>query len=415
MDNTSRSEELRYRWVMVAISPLYLGFAIGSLGAISVFLKPLNADLGWLRGETAFAYLAGSAALGLGGILMGFLSDRFNTRPIVLTGVLVIGLGYLAMGRQSSLLQFYLLFILIGGVGLAALFVPLLANVGGWFTRNKGLAIGIATAGQALGQGIVPYLASFLISGLGWRGAYNAMGLFALAVLLPLAFLIRNPPVMTGGAAKTAKTGAPLRKEIFPIPPARSISLLSFAAIFCCITMATPMVHVVALASDRGLDPENAARVLLLIMVSGFFGRVFFGRLTDRTGGLPAYMIASALQTALVFWFTRLASPYAFYLLAVIFGFGYAGVMTCLIVCAQGFAPATRSGISTGIVTLFAFIGMGIGGFQAGYFFDLTGNYTQSYANAAYSGMFNLTILTVLLFYQARRRAVLAIEIETAS
>ena len=102
MDNTSRSEELRYGWVMVAISPLYLGFAIGSLGAISVFLKPLNADLGWLRGETAFAYLAGSAALGLGGILMGFLSDRFNTRPIVLTGVLVIGLGYLAMGQRQD-------------------------------------------------------------------------------------------------------------------------------------------------------------------------------------------------------------------------------------------------------------------------------------------------------------------------
>ncbi len=179
--------------------------------------------------------------------------------------------------------------------------------------------------------------------------------------------------------------------------------------------MATPLVHVVALASDRGLDPENAARVLLLIMVAGVFGRVCFGRLSDRTGGLPAYMIASAVQTAVVFWFTRLASPYAFYLLAVLFGFGFAAVMTCLIICAQGFAPATRSGISTAIVTLFGFFGMGIGGFQAGYFFDLTGNYTQSYANAAYSGMFNLTILTVLLFYQARRRAVLAAEIETAS
>ena len=406
----TRSDQLesRYGWLMVAMSPLYLGFAIGSLGAISVFLKPLSSDLGWLRGETALAYLAGSVALGLGGILMGYLSDRFTTRLIVLTGVLVIGLGYLAMGRQSSLWQFYLLFILIGGIGMAGLFVPLLANVGGWFTRNKGLAIGITTAGQALGQGIVPYLASFLIYGFGWRGAYNAMGLFALAVLLPLAFLIRTPPAMRG-AGTTAKTGGPSRSQIFPVPPARSISVLSFAAIFCCITMSTPLVHVVALASDRGLDPENAARVLLLIMLSGFFGRVFFGRLTDRTGGLPAYMIASAVQTALVFWFTRLASPHAFYLLAVIFGFGYAGVMTCLIVCAQRFAPAARSGISTGIVSLFALIGMGIGGFQAGYFFDQTGSYTLSFANAAFAGMINLLIVGALYFYFTRRQTALAV------
>ena len=397
-----RPSEPLYGWVMVGIAPLFLGFAMGSIGAISVFLKPLATDFGWLRGETSFAYLAASAAIGLGGLLMGYLADRYTTRRIVLLGALALGLSYLGMARQETLWQFYLFSSLSAGLGSAAFFAPLLANVGGWFTQNKGLAIGVTTAGQALGQGIVPYVASFLISGMGWRGAFTALGVFALAGLFPLAFLIRNPPPAEGaGAASPGE--APSEAKAFPVRPLHSVSLLSFAAIFCCITMSTPMVHVVALASDRGLNPENAARVLLLIMIAGFFGRIFFGRLSDRIGGLRAYMVASLWQTALVFWFTQMTTPTAFYMMAVIFGFGYAGVMTCLVVCAQGFAPASRSGISTAIVAFFAFIGMGVGGYQGGFFFDLTGDYIQSYANAAFAGMFNLTILSAFYFYYNRK------------
>ena len=52
------------------------------------------------------------------------------------------------------------------------------------------------------------------------------------------------------------------------------------------------------------------------------------------------------------------------------------------------------------------FIGMGIGGFQGGYFFDISGNYATSFANAAYAGIANLAILFFLMFYQARRKAI---------
>ncbi len=388
---------------MVAMAPLFLGFAVGSLGTISVFLKPLVAEFQWLRGETAFAYMLGNLMAGGGGLLLGHLADRFSTRRIVLLGALVMGLAYLAMARMISLWQFYLLSTLSAGFGTAAFFSPLLANVGGWFTRNKGLAIGIATAGQALGQGFVPYAASLLIEELGWRGAFNVMGIFALACLLPLALLIRNPP-----QAAFQAQGAMPEPEVFPVPPRHALSLLSVAAIFCCITMSTPLVHVVALASDRGLSLENSARVLLLIMISGFFGRIFFGRLTDWIGGLRAYMTASLWQTSMVFWFTQVSSPGSFYLVAVLFGFGFAGVMTCLVICAQGSAPAAQSGFATALVALFGFIGMGIGGFQAGFFYDVTGDYTLSYANAVFAGIVNLTILSSLAIYRSRNQPRLA-------
>ena len=398
-----QSPEPKFGWVMVAMVPLYLGFAIGSLGAISVFLKPLVAEFHWLRVETTFAYMMGNLMAGGGGLILGHLADRFSTRRIVLLGALVMGLAFLAMARMTSLWQFQLLFTMSSGFGAAAFFSPLLANVGAWFNHNKGLALGIATAGQALGQGFVPYAASLLIAEQGWRGAFNAMGVFALACLLPLALLIRNPP-----AAPGMNQGGALEPEVFPVPPRHALSLLSVAAIFCCITMSTPLVHVVALASDQGLSGENSARVLLTIMIAGFFGRIFFGRLTDWIGGLRAYMTASLWQTSLVFWFTQVSTPGGFYLVAALFGFGFAGVMTCLIICAQGSAPAAKSGFATALVAMFGFLGMGIGGFQAGFFYDLTGGYTLSYANAVFTGIVNLTILSALAFYRSRNQPRLA-------
>ena len=397
-----QSPEPLFGWAMVAMAPLFLGFAIGSLGTISVFLKPLVAEFNWLRGETAFAYLMGNLMAGVGGLVLGHLADRSSTRRIVLLGALVMGLAFLALARMTSLWQFYLFSTLSSGFGAAAFFSPLLANVGGWFNRNKGLALGIATAVQALGQGFVPYGASLLIEGMGWRGAFNVMGIFALAGLLPLALLIRNPP-----AAGELDPGGKQKPEVFPIPPRHSLSLLSMAAIFCCITMSTPLVHVVALASDRGLSLENSARVLLLIMIAGFFGRIFFGRLTDWIGGLRAYMTASLWQTAMVFWFTQVSTPGGFYLVAVLFGFGFAGVMTCLIICAQGSAPTARSGFATALVAMFGFLGMGLGGFQGGFFYDLTGDYTLSYANAVFAGIVNLALLSSLYIYQARSQPAL--------
>jgi len=404
--------EFRYGWVMVAITPVFTGIGNGGVHSLSVFLKPLSAELGWLRGETAFAYLAGTMAVGIGGVLMGHLADRYTTRRVVVPGILVLSAGYLALSLQTALWQFYALYVVLGGLGAASLFSPLLANVGRWFAHRKGLALGITTAGQALAQGGVPYLVSFLIASVGWRAAFTALAVAALAVLLPLSLLIRESP--SSMAARSGRRSAGPGGEASPLRPAHLISLLSLAAIFCCITMAAPLVHVVALASDRGLGAESAARTLLLIMVAGVFGRISFGRLADRIGGLPAYMVASAWQTVLVFWFTRVESPFAFHLLALVFGFGYSGVMTCLTYCAQRFVPAAHTGFATGIVGLFGWLGMGVGGFQAGFFFDRTGNYSQSFANAVVAGVINLALLTILLIVQSKRRATLPVETTSA-
>jgi len=396
--------ESRYAWMIVVVSSVLMGMGAGALVSISVFLKPLIAEFGWLRAETAFAYTAGAIAMGIGGIVMGYLSDRFSTRWVALAGMVFLGFSLLLIGNQRSLWQFYLLYCVMGGFGAAALDAPLLANVGTWFERNKGLALGVATAGRSLGQGLVPFVGGILVATYGWRHAYVVLGTVSFA-LVPLAWLVRSPPGLKEAKIAARATSPSEQSEAFPVKPIVAVAWLSVAAIFCCIAMGTPMVHVVALARDAGIDQKSAAGVILLVYLSGFFGRIFFGKMADHIGGIHAYLTASAIQTAFVFWFTQLDSLTGFYILAVLFGFGMSGVMTCLIVSVRELTPVYMRGISTGTIFLTAWIGMGLGGYQGGLFFDQSGAYIIPYANAAFAGIVNLAIVGSLLFYFTRKQA----------
>jgi MFS family permease len=171
--------------------------------------------------------------------------------------------------------------------------------------------------------------------------------------------------------------------------------------------MGTAMVHAVAIAQDTGIDANKAAGVILLIYISGFFGRIVFGKLSDHIGGIRAYWLAAFGQTVLIFWFTQMQSLAGFYAHAIIFGFFMAGVMTGLIICVRELTPVHMRGMSNGIVVLLAWTGMGIGGYQAGFFFDLSGSYVIPYAIAAVTGVINLIVVGMLYIYFLRKRAVL--------
>ena len=192
---TEAAFEPRYAWVMAAIGTVLVAMNFGAFGSIPVFLKPVSVEFGWPRGATSFAYTVGTLAIGSGGIVWGRLADRHGTRPVVLLGTLMQPTVLFLLSALTSLPQFYLFYMLLGGVGFAAVNVPIIANVGLWFTRNKGLALGIVSAGGALGQGVVPLVAAHLISATGWRAAYLALSVGYLLVGPLLALMVRTPPI----------------------------------------------------------------------------------------------------------------------------------------------------------------------------------------------------------------------------
>ena len=300
---------------------------------------------------------------------------------------------------QNDLWSIYLLYFLIGAAGFACLFTPLLALSGLWFNQRKGLAIGIVTAGGAIGQGIVPYLTQLMTTEFGWRDAAFYLGAGYSVLLFPLLFLLRPAPSVAQPLGQAEQPNS----NLWGVPHAITIPWLSLAGFFCCVCMAVPLVHLVPLGIDLGCSPRTAAGLLLSLMVSGVFGRLFFGWLADRTGGLPAYFLASLAQTSVVFWFTQTRDIATLYQLSVLFGFGFAGVMTCLLICAREAAPLRMSGLAMAIVSLAGWIGMGLGSYQAGLFYDITASYLLSYGNAAIAGILNLLVVAALIWY--RRRA----------
>ncbi|MGG5888646.1 MFS transporter [Falsiroseomonas sp. HC035] len=392
---------LHHGWVIVAAVATILAIAMGQLvNGLSVFFVPLEAEFHWPRGGIALINAAGLLGLAIGGIVMGRIADGTPIRTVCLVGVVMVGACVTLASGADRLWQFYLLFFLAGCFG-AALFAPLIALVGSWFPAGAGLAIGLASAGQALGQGGVPFATAYLIEAVGWRGAFLALGLASLALMVPLAALVREPPRAAGGAAMRVE-GTP------PIPPRLAVVWLSASVLLCCACMAVPLMHLVPLLQGLCISGTDASGVLLSMLLAAILGRVAFGKLADIIGPIPAYMAASAWQTVAVFAFTQIQDLGHFFVFAPIYGFGYAGVMTGVLVTARALTPAPRRATLMGVILAFAWLGHGIGGFQGGYFFDLTGAYTVSFANAALAGVVNLLLMGTLFLAIRQRRVVAA-------
>jgi MFS family permease len=149
-----------YAWVMLALGTVLVALNLGALSSLSVFLKPLSEEFGWPRGATALSYTAAAVTIGVAGVFWGRVADRYGTRPVVLVGALAQPAALLLLASLESLSQFYVLYMALGGFGFAAVNVPIIANVGLWFARRKGLALGILSSGGPLGQALVAFLAA---------------------------------------------------------------------------------------------------------------------------------------------------------------------------------------------------------------------------------------------------------------
>jgi predicted MFS family arabinose efflux permease len=278
---------------------------------------------------------------------------------------------------------------------------PLFANVGFWFRKNPGLALGITAAGGAVGQGLIPYFSAIIIESDGWQAAYYFMAIIYLLIAIPAALFIRESPWR-----EQARTSVEEEPRDFPLSEKEAITWLCSAVIFCCICMSVPIVHLVPLLTDAEFTIEFATSVLMVLMFCGAFGRILGGKLGDMIGALPAYLLMSLGQTISVIWFPYVTNPMGLYLLAAFFGFTYSGVMSSILVCTRMMVSAKFAGRANSLGSFFGWTGMGLGGFLGGYFFDLYGDYFWSFAFASLMGAINLLVLLRFLARINNRKVV---------
>jgi MFS family permease len=139
-----------YRWVIVAAGGLLGCMAIGAMFSLPVFLLPISQDTGWSVTGVSSAMTIGFLAMALASMVWGSLSDRLGPRLIVMIGSVILAASLFLASRATSLLEFQLVFGLLVGVAAAAILVPMMACVTGWFDTHRSLAVSLVSAGMGM-------------------------------------------------------------------------------------------------------------------------------------------------------------------------------------------------------------------------------------------------------------------------
>lgn len=404
MKDSAHSVEVRYGWVVVLASLAIHSIGLGAPSMLFVALKPIATDLGTLRAVPSFAYSLMMIGAGVGGIAMGWWMDKRGVMQPVLFGALMIGVGAIVASRAQGPLSLYLACgVLIGLLGKAAMIAPLIANATRWFDRRRGLAIAIISSGQGVAGAIWPTVVRYMNVEFGWRDTFFYYGFFALATMIPLAWLLRTaPPTPRNSAgAQSASAAVP---TVMGLSPRVVQGALWLAVIGCCTGMAIPIVHLVSHATDLGHSLTSAASMLSVLFAAGFVSRISFGMLADRIGGMPTLLIGSACQTVMLLVFANVSSAWGMYTAALLFGLGFSGIMPCYALIIRVLFPVTETGWRIAAQYLFAALGMALGGWLGGIVFDMNGGYAGAFYIGAAFGVMNFIVIWSL-FSRNRRIA----------
>ena len=300
-------------------------FALFSVVGLALYGLPLYYDhmvteFGWSRQRVTSGNALSKLVIGpIFGFGAGWIVDRFGPRRLMMVGIVMAGVALIGLGAISALWMFYAFYLLnaIGYVCGGPL--PNQVLISRWFTKTRGRQMGIAYLGIGVGGAIVPLLAVWLTSHLGWRGSLQVVGVLIIVIALPLAYFVKEKP----------PSAAPERKAVASI---RSVLrnpafyLLALGSMCSIAAVGGTNQHLkLFLSLDRGYSQQDAARVISLVLACSIVGRLLMGWLADRwrkkTVMLLIYLLVAAAIPLLLASGTR--TP--MYLFAVVFGIALGG------------------------------------------------------------------------------------------
>ena len=375
-----------------------------SMYVVSVVLPAVQAEFGIGRADASLPYTLMMICLGLGGLWTGKMADRHGLTPVLLLGAAAVCAGFVGAGMAGSIWLFGLAHGLMGLIGSAATFAPLMADTALWWNRRRGIAVAICASGNYIAGSFWPPLVQYGIEHIGWRNTYTGMGLVCGAgmALLALRMRQRPPMVQVAPAAQAGQRPVQDRSRPFGMAPWRAQLLLFIAGIACCVAMSMPQVHIVAYCTDLGFGAARGAEMLSLMLASGIVSRLVSGLICDRIGGIRTLLLGSALQGIALLLFLPFDGLVPLYIVSAMFGLFQGGIVpSYAIIIREYFAPQ-EAGARVGSVIMATLLGMALGGWMSGWIFDLTGSYKAAFLNGIAWNLLNLSI-ALWLFWRVRQ------------
>jgi MFS family permease len=377
----------RYRWVIVAAGGLLGCVAIGGMFSLPVFLQPIARDTGWSVTGISSAMTIGFLAMAFTSMIWGTLSDRFGPLPVLLTGSVVLAASLGLASLATSLVVFQFVFGLLVGSATAAILPPMMACVTGWFDTHRSLAVSLVSAGMGMAPMTMSPLAAWLVSNHDWRTSMQIIALVIAAIMIPVSFLVRRAPALASAASAPSDVSAEPDMTLAQALRSPQFIILLATNFFCCATHSGPIIHTVSYAISCGIPMIAAVTIYSIEGLAGMGGRIAFGLLGDRFGAKRILVLGLLAQAfgALGYVFVRELA--AFYAVAALFGFLYAGTMPLYAVLVRENFPLRMMGTVIGGTAMAGSLGMATGPLAGGLIYDTFASYAWLYIGSWIMGL----------------------------
>jgi MFS family permease len=383
-------------WIAVAAAVLSFFCAGSFIYGFSVFFNPIRNTFKWTAAETSAAFSFRSVENGIFSPIIGRLADKVAPRKLLITGVTIIGIGFILMSFISSLWTFYGCFMLIaGGESLAGLLV-VNTTIANWFSKKRSRALTIIFIGPGL-SGLLAPLMAFSINEIGWRQTLLFMGMAFWAITIPLSLLFRDRPKNYGylpdgepigqkgniSNVITPGEGFTAREAI----KSRTFWMLSLSQLLLQMALSAVLVHIVAYLENVGVPRSTAAVSVTGLTMCSLIGRLGFGFLGDFTNKRYLIAISFVLQAIGLFAFSMITLNNMWLLIVFLltYGPGFGGPAPLYSALQADYFGTKHFGTIMGLLTTSSVIPALISPVIAGRIVDVMGNYKLAWQLAAFT------------------------------
>ncbi|MDZ4771063.1 MAG: MFS transporter [Chloroflexota bacterium] len=271
--------------------------------AFSVFLTPMETDLGWSRAELTGGFSLMWLVTGAMAFPVGAWIDQRGARVLMSVGSVGASLLVIAWSQVTSLTAFYLVWAGLGMCAAAVLYEPAFAVIAQWFHHKRGTALAVVTFAAGLASTIFLPLSDALLRGFGWRTAVLLLGIFLACMTIPLhALILRRRPADLGllpdgaavivGETPAAPEGISFREAL----SGRIFWMLTLSFGLISLSAAAIRVHFIPFLIGTGIESSTAAFAAGAIGIMQVVGRVIFAPLDQRFSSRVIVIGVFALQ-----------------------------------------------------------------------------------------------------------------------
>ena len=406
-----------YGWWLVLVSAIGIMLSSGSVLTFTfgVFFLPLNEEFGWSRTQISLGYSLMALAFGLLQPWIGKLIDRYTARKVILPSVVLVGVLLMSLRfLTAELWFFYVVFGVLGALGAGTGMAGYVNVISHWFDRRRGLALGLTIGGFGLGASAMPTLAHRLITELGWRGAYFALGVMVILITVPVVGLFLRETPQQMGLLPDGETVADDVDKALPIEQQglrfgdvwRTATFWHMVVAFLLISLGIHacLIHLVPIITDSGISAETAALVASSLGITLIAARIGTGYLLDLfNAAFVSACIFVVCSVGIILLCTGNAVT-QMYLAALLIGIGFGAESDIIAYMVGRYFGLRHIGELYGYFYGIYILGAVLGPVLMGVAFDTTGSYRVALLTLTAAMLFASALLVRLGFM--RRDAV---------